>query len=329
MVRHYCDLAKIVGHASLLTDVARTFAESRGKTGTPIKLSTLRDAYLVALKQQNLSKRYIDAQRSNTGQFLKHAEEVMSDRVTREELQAFLVSKKGVDARTKLNLLEANRAMMRFGQSQRYVPREWDEADHVVTPVERPKAVRIYTAEELKKLLAAPRSYSPILALQAFAGLRSSEVELLGWKHIRLMEDNKRDRIIKLDGDVTEQSSIRSAEICETLRGLLVGAQKREGGIWTGKHDEFYRIKQQAAEKAGIAWKRNARRHTYISARVAKTRDVGQVTYASGNSVEVIKNYYLDLLTLSVAEAWFAVTRSVVHHHEPEPNQKKQQRESP
>ena len=51
------------------------------------------------------------------------------------------------------------------------------------------------------------------------------------------------------------------------------------------------------------------------------------MTYASGNSVEVIKNYYLDLLTLSAAEAWFAETRSVVHHHEPEPNQKKQQRE--
>lgn len=329
LVRHYCDLAKIVGHASLLTDVARKFAESRGKTGAPVKLSVLRDTYLAALKQQNLSKRYIDAQRSNTGQFLKHAGDVMSDQVTREELQAFLDSKKGVDARTKLNLLEANRAMMRFGQSQRYVPREWDEADHVVTPVERPKPVRIYTAEELTKLLAAaPRSYRPILALQAFAGLRSSELELLDWKHIRLMEDNKRDRIIKLDGDVTEQSSIRSIEICQTLRGFLVGEQKREGRIWTGKHDDFYRIQRQAAEKAGISWKRNALRHTYISARVAKTRDVGKVAYESGNSVEVIKKYDLDLLTPSIAEAWFAVTRSVVLHYEPEPNQKKQQRES-
>jgi hypothetical protein len=49
-MRHYGDLVSIVGHASLLTDVAREYAECRGKTGTPIKLAALRDDYVEALR---------------------------------------------------------------------------------------------------------------------------------------------------------------------------------------------------------------------------------------------------------------------------------------
>ena len=60
-IRQYSDLAKIVGHASLLTDVARKYAESRGKTGTPVKLAALRDAYLEALKKRECSVGQISA----------------------------------------------------------------------------------------------------------------------------------------------------------------------------------------------------------------------------------------------------------------------------
>jgi integrase len=329
VVRHYSDLAKIVGHASLLTDVARKYADGLGKTVTPVKLSVLRDAYLAALKKQNLSKRYIDAQRSHTGQFLNKAGDVMSDRVTREELQGFLDSKRGVDARTKLNLLEANRAMLRFGRSKRYVPRDWDEADHVVTPAEQPKQVKTYTAEELKKLLAAaPDNFRPILALAAFAGIRSSELELLDWHHIRSLEKEERDRIINLDVDVTEESSKRSVPICKTLGGFLAPALKNEGKIWTGRHDDFYRIQQVVAKKAGVTWKQNALRHTCISAKVALTRDVGQVAYESGNSVAVIKKYYLNLLRPSAAQAWFDTNRAVVLQYRHEVSQERQQGES-
>jgi hypothetical protein len=189
--RHYSDLAKVVGHASLLTDVARKYAESRGKTGAPIKLADLRAAYVAALTKQDCSRRYIDAQNSHTGQFTRDAGEAMSDRVTRELIQDFIDSKKDVDARTKRNLLDAIRAMMVFGKSNRNVPEEWDEADRVVMPAVKPKKVKTYTADELKKLFAAaPKKFKPILALAAFAGIRSSEIELLDWKHIRLIEED-------------------------------------------------------------------------------------------------------------------------------------------
>ena len=318
-IRHYGDLVKIVGHAALLTDVARKYAESRGKTGKPVKLAVLRDDYMAALKKRDCSVRHIEAQRSHTGQFIKHVGDVMTDQVTREEIQDFIDSKKEVDARTKKNLLDALKAMMRFGQSTRCVPKEWDEADHVVTPVVKPKKVKTYTAEELKMLLAAaPKKFRPILALAAFAGIRSSELELLDWKHIRLSEKNLSDRIIKLDIDVTEEASKRSIPIDNLLWEWLVGPSKREGRLWTGTHDDFYITQQDVAKKAGVTWQQNALRHTCISAKIALTKNVPQIAYESGNSVAVIKKHYLDLMTPSEAGAWFATTRLLVLNYESE-----------
>lgn len=308
--RHYADLVKIVGDANLLTDLARRHSEDRGRSVTPVPISALRDVYIAALEKKERSRRHVDAQRSHTGQFLKHVgAKAMSHSVSREVLQDFVDSKKGVDARTKKNLLDAVKAMMSFGKSNRNVPTDWDEANHVIMPVVRTKPIVTYTPEELTKLFAAASErYRPILALAAFAGIRSSELELLDWNHVRLLEHEEQDRIIKLDVDVTEESSRRTIRIHETLRWWLTGPFKVQGRFWTGKHDDFYRRQQQIANNAGVAWKHNALRHTAISAQVAITRNVAQVAYESGNSVAVIKRHYLDLMPPGVAEAWFAVT---------------------
>ncbi len=312
-IRHYGDLVKIVGHEGLLTDVARKYAESRGKTGTPVKLATLRDEYLSALKTDGCSKRHIEAQRSHTGQFFRHIGGAMSDLVTRESIQAFIDSKKAVDPRTKKNLLDAIKAMMAFGKSKRYVPRDWEEAEHVSLPAIKPKEVKIYTAEELKKLLiAAPERYRHILALAAFTGIRSSELEALDWKHIRLMEDDPADRLIVLDLDVTEEASKRTIQITDQLYGIICGPYKTQGKLWTGTHDEFYLMQQKIAKAAGVVWKQNALRHTCISAKVAVTKDVPQVAYESGNSVAMIKKHYLSLMTQTAAKEWFAIDRETV-----------------
>ncbi|HEY3855715.1 MAG TPA: hypothetical protein VGO67_15105 [Verrucomicrobiae bacterium] len=323
VTRHYSDLIKVIGHASLLTDVTRKYAESRGKSGAPIKLADLRVDYLAALKKQERSRRYIDAQKSHTGQFTRDAGEVMSDRVTRELIQNFIDAKRDVDARTKKNLLDAVRAMMAFGKSNRNVPQEWDESDRVVMPAVKPKKVKTYSAEDLKKLFAAaPQRFKPILALAAFGGIRSSEIELLDWKHIRLFEEDARDNIIKLDVDVTDEASKRTVPVDNPLEDWLIGPAKSEGKVWKGKHDEFYAMQQKIAKKAGVKWQQNALRHTCISAKVALTKNVPQVAYESGNSVAVIKKHYLDLMTPSMAKAWFATTRLAVYNYEKE-NEKK------
>ena len=49
------------------------------------------------------------------------------------------------------------------------------------------------------------------------------------------------------------------------------------------------------------------RTRQYISYRLAETKDINLVAYESGNSPEMIRKYYLALVTPEQAKAWFSL----------------------
>jgi len=58
------------------------------------------------------------------------------------------------------------------------------------------------------------------------------------------------------------------------------------------------------AERAGVRWKHNALRHSFIS----YTQDVAKVSLEAGNSPKMIFKHYRELVTNEEARAWFAIT---------------------
>ena len=62
------------------------------------------------------------------------------------------------------------------------------------------------------------------------------------------------------------------------------------------------------AKRAGIQWKRNGLRHSFISYRTALTKNVPQVAFEAGNSPQMIYRHYLKAVTESVAKQWFAIS---------------------
>ena len=183
-----------------------------------------------------------------------------------------------------------------------------------------------YSPDDLKRLLAAaPDTFIPCVALAAFAGMRSAEIERIGWDNIRLVTQNDTDRVINLEAGIAKTNSRRTISIHETLAQWLNPHTRPHQPVWPGSHSLFYRLQQQTAKDAGIQWKQNALRHTCISALVAIDKNVPQVAYESGNSTSIIKQHYLQLMPPSTAEAWFSITPIVVHRYTEE--QKKQQGE--
>jgi hypothetical protein len=61
------------------------------------------------------------------------------------------------------------------------------------------------------------------------------------------------------------------------------------------------------AKRAGVPWKRNGLRHSFISYRTAFVKNVGQVAFEAGNSAQMIHRHYLKVVTESVARKWFAI----------------------
>jgi hypothetical protein len=56
-----------------------------------------------------------------------------------------------------------------------------------------------------------------------------------------------------------------------------------------------------------MAWKANALRHSFISYRIALTRDIAAVALEAGNSPKMIFAHYRELCTEREAKDWFSI----------------------
>jgi integrase len=154
-------------------------------------------------------------------------------------------------------------------------------------------AIGIYSPDELKTLLAeADKRLVPFLAIAAFAGLRHSEISRLDWRQVELSAKPGESFIEVLPIENTKSDQRRRlVPVRDNLKAWLRPYLKTSGKVC-----QFENITNQLlklAASAGVAWKKNALRHSCISYRVADSGDVPRVSDESGNSVQVIRTNYL------------------------------------
>ena len=73
--------------------------------------------------------------------------------------------------------------------------------------------------------------------------------------------------------------------------------RRKSGSVWPHGHDYLYESQRAVARKAGVKWKQNALRHSFISYRMAMVKDANQVALEAGNSPDIIFRNYLELVT--------------------------------
>jgi hypothetical protein len=77
--------------------------------------------------------------------------------------------------------------------------------------------------------------------------------------------------------------------------------------VWPVTASEYYEQLAVAAKAAGVRWKANALRHSFISYRVAQTRDVAATALEAGNSPKIVFAHYRQLCTEAEAADWFGI----------------------
>jgi integrase len=177
--------------------------------------------------------------------------------------------------------------------------------------------IEIYSPVEIARLLAAADAeFLPVLALGAFCGLRSAEIERLEWKDL-----NFQKRFVELGKDKAKTRSRRLVPISDNLAAWLRPYTRKEGKIWRHSSVLLYRRMQQTAaatevlndskkkvkHQPAIAWKQNALRHSFISYRMAETNDAAKTSLEAGNSPSVVFRHYRQLVSEEQAKAWFNV----------------------
>ena len=88
---------------------------------------------------------------------------------------------------------------------------------------------------------------------------------------------------------------------------LRVAVRNGNGRLWPVTESEYYEGQGTAASQADLSWKANALRHSFISYRVAQTRDIAAVAIEAGNSSRMIFAHYRELCTESEAAEWFGI----------------------
>jgi integrase len=290
---------KLVGDLPNMTAACKFYA-ARHKQTTKKPVAEVVAELLAVKESRGASPRYLDDLRSRfnrvAGAFRKDA-----CNVTTADIQAWLDAQKFSpqgysDYRNRLHLL------FNFAVARAYA------IDNPVAGVEKVKArggdVAIFTPSEIAKLLAAASpEFLPSLAIGAFAGLRSAEIERLAWADVDLV-----GRHITIGAKKAKTASRRVVPIHENLAAWLAPYAGRQGMIWPGTHFDFYHEGQQeTAKAAGVKWKSNALRHSYASYRFAQTGDAGRVAGELGNSAPVVHAHYRELVKPADAERWFNV----------------------
>ena len=179
------------------------------------------------------------------------------------------------------------------------------EPERMVTKI--PKA---YSVEQTNAILdAALRMNSPALpelALGFFSGLRPTEIMALDLEAIDFDADEFRTPMHHANGEPTKTGT-RMAPLTPACKAWLLAQPRRKGRAClcdaTGLSTEMRGILTAAGVK-GIS---DGRRHSFISYRCAEIRDVARVADECGNSPNVIKTNYRDMVTAAAAARYFAI----------------------
>ena len=302
----YSEASKLLDDGATLVDAVRFYARHHGHG---IKRKLVADAVqemIAAKSAKGVSDVYIADLRYRLGTFAKaFACDVSA--LSPDDVQSFF-GNLGLSAGSHQNFMRTIRTFLGFAQRHGWLSREVDLLCKVEKRTEKQAPVEIFSSAELAAMLSnSSPEIAPCIALGAFAGLRSAEILRLDWSDIE-----RRPGFIEIAAHKTKTAARRLVPISENLAKWLALTPRSSTRVWPRKRDVFFKAMLRAASKAGIAWKHNGLRHSFISYRLADIQDVNRVALEAGNSPAMIFRHYRELVTPEQAATWFSIAPSQV-----------------
>lgn len=257
---------------------------------------------LAAKTARGKSKRYVGTLKSRLGHFAKKHNGYIGN-VSTADAQAYLDGLKA-EPSTVRTTRACLYALFRFAEARGYIRKHANP----VADVERVETngdgeVTIYKPEELAALLQhSPKNFLPLVALGAFAGIRTAELGRLHWQDVDIAGG-----YITVAAGKSKTRSRRLVPVLPNLAAWLRPYSRRRGPIWRGTARELDLARAATAQAAGTPWKANALRHSFISYRLADIQNVAQVSLEAGNSPKLVFRHYRELVKPSAAAAYFAI----------------------
>ena len=296
----YGEARKLLDGVPLL-DAARFYTRHHGRGIKRKLVADAVDAMIAAKTAKGVSDVYLADLRYRLGTFAEafHCDvsALMPDDVAR------FFDGLSLSPRSHNNFALALRTFFRFTQRHGWLSKEVDLLERVERRSEKRTPVGIFTPAELAAILGvASPALAPCLALGAFAGLRSAEILRLEWSDTR-----RHPGYLEVAAHKAKTATRRIVPIPENLAHWLANSPRFCERLWPHSKGHFIREITRAARDAGVRWKHNALRHSFISYRLAEIQDVNRVALEAGNSPQMIFRHYRELATPEQARTWFSI----------------------
>lgn len=294
------DGLRLLNGITTIPEAIKYCIENRPQRSPDITVQTVVDR-LLALKEKegDVGQLYLRDLRLRLQKFAQ-AFQCPICKVSPQHIRDYLLNM-NVSNRTRHNQRTTLTTLFNFAKGEGYLP-----TDHkgVPRPTKRSRlklAIKIFTPDEMTKLLVGATPEQIVaLSVMGFAGIRAEELKRLEWQHFDFAE-----RHIIVPDSVAKCETRRIVPISENLHAWLLPHRRESGKVCPFANLAI--VYAHRARKAGVEWKRNGLRHSYISYRVSLTKNVPQVAFEAGNSPQMVHRHYLKVVTESVAEQWFAI----------------------
>lgn len=311
---------KLVGDLTNLQAAAKYYV-ARHKQTTKKPVADVVKEFLAVKEGRGASERYMKDLRGRLED--KFAADCKKDacNVTTADVQSWLDALK-LKPQNYRNFRTVLHTLFAFAVARGYA------SDNPIEGIERVRVaggdVEVFTPTEIARLLESARvnypDFLPCLAIGAFAGLRSAEIERLEWSDVHLAE-----KFIVVGASKSKTASRRIVPIHDNLAAWLADYSERQGRIWPHSSIVFHKRQEAVAAntaidadvansipaKKAVEWKGNGLRHSYASYRFAQIADAGRVAGELGNSAAVVHRHYRELVKPTDAVKWFSVMPEV------------------
>jgi integrase len=271
---------------------------SHHRTDVPrLMLTAAADVFAASREQSGLSAHYISQCRKTIADLAKALPGKALTDLRTADLDGWLGGL-SLGAKTKNGMRTILVACGKWVEN-RYLPKGASPSTDMIRYKETKSPVSIFTPENISSLLAkADDTLKPFLAIGAFAGLRTAELQRIDWSEIDLNRG-----FITVAAHKAKTRQRRLVPIADNLKEWLTLYAKVSSPVFVHQRSQM----AVARLCDGFKWEANGLGHSYISYRLAILHDTARVALEAGNSPEVIFAHYRELVRPDAAKLWFGV----------------------
>ena len=292
--------AKLKPYGKTLADATDHYLAHLAMVSRSCTVQALIVGFMAAKTQDGASERYLKDLRNRLGIFEQDFGAANVGEILPNQIDDWLRSLKGA-AQTRNNYRTILRTLFEYAVSRGYVK------ENVVAKLAKAKVVRgapeIFTPAQMQTVLEkAPRDFIPYLAIGAFAGLRSAEIERLDWSEVDLT-----GKLIHIKAEKSKSAQRRLVVISKNLLAWLAPYSRKEGPVADPERVRVARDK--TCEAAKIVWPANVLRHSFASYHLAYHQNAAATAAELGHtSPAMLYQHYRELVKPDAAAQWWNVS---------------------